>query len=155
MTFEPSFVTAADPQFLRYFYRTYYEAGAQEVGIADSMGVAKPSTIRYLTRLVRESVPVPVGIHAHHDFGMSVGLSLAALEEGAQRAAVGVMGLGERAAGGTPLEEIVPALEGLYGIDTEQLATWWGSSIGSRASLYMPPSRWWERTSSPRSWRST
>lgn len=122
MTFEPSFVTAADPQFLRYFYRTYYEAGAQEVGIADSMGVAKPSTIRYLTRLVRESVPVPVGIHAHHDFGMSVGLSLAALEEGAQRADVGVMGLGERAAGGTPLEEIVPALEGLYGIDTEQLA---------------------------------
>ena len=81
MTFEPSFVTAADPQFLRYFYRTSYEAGAQEVGIADSMGVAKPSTIRYLTRLVRESVPVPVGIHAHHDFGMSVALSLAALVE--------------------------------------------------------------------------
>ncbi len=125
VTFEPSFVTAADPQFLRYFYKTAYEAGAQGVGIADSMGVAKPSTIRYLTRLARESVPVPVGIHAHHDFGMSVALSLAALEEGAQRADVGVMGLGERA-GGAPLEEVVTALEGLYGIDTgidtEQLA---------------------------------
>lgn len=117
VTFEPSFVTAADPGFLTQFYKAAYDAGAQAVGIADSVGVAKPSTIRHLVRLARETVPVQVGIHAHHDFGLSVALTLAALETGAQRADVSVLGLGERA-GGAPLEEVVPALEGLYGIDT-------------------------------------
>ena len=117
VTFEPSFVTAADPQFLSQIYSAAYEAGAQAAGISDSMGVAKPSAIRHLVKLASDAVPVPIGIHAHHDFGLSVALTLAALEEGAQRADVTVLGLGERA-GGTPLEELVIALEGLYGIDT-------------------------------------
>lgn len=125
VTFEPSFVTAADPKFLKQIYHAAYEAGAQAAGICDSMGVAKPSAIRHLVRLASDAVPVPIGIHAHHDFGLSVALTLAALEEGAQRADVTILGLGERA-GGTPLEELVIALKGLYGIDTgvdtEQLA---------------------------------
>ncbi len=125
VTFEPSFVTAADPLFLRQIYKAAYDSGAQGVGIAGSLGIAKPAAISYLVRMVRELVPVPVGIHAHHDFGLSVALTLAALEEGAQRADVSILGLGERA-GGAPLEEMVTALEGLYGIDTgidtEQLA---------------------------------
>ena len=120
VAFEPSFVTGADPQYLCRCWAAATQAGAQEVGVSDSLGVAKPSAIRYLVRLALEAVDVPVGIHAHHDFGLSVALALAALEEGAQRVDVSVLGLGERA-GGTPLEELVLALEGLYGIDTTQL----------------------------------
>lgn len=115
--FEPSFVTAADPAFLRRFYRAAWEAGAEALEITDSTGIAKPATVRYLVRLVREVAPAAIGVHMHNDFGLAIACTLAGLEAGAQRADASVLGLGERA-GNAALEELVVALEGLYGIDT-------------------------------------
>jgi isopropylmalate/homocitrate/citramalate synthase len=117
VVFEPSFVTAADPAFLRRFYRAAWEAGAEALEITDSTGIAKPATVRYLVQLVREVAPAPIGVHMHNDFGLAVACTLAGLAAGAQRADVSVLGLGERA-GNTALEELVLALEGLYGINT-------------------------------------
>ncbi len=56
-------------------------------------------------------------MHIHNDFGMATALSLAAVEEGVAVVNTTFTGLGERA-GNTPIEEVVFALELLYGIDT-------------------------------------
>jgi D-citramalate synthase len=59
----------------------------------------------------------PLSIHCHDDLGFGVTNTMAALKYGASCAHVTVNGLGERA-GNTPLEEIVMALEILYGYPT-------------------------------------
>jgi len=60
----------------------------------------------------------PLSIHCHDDLGFGLATTIAALKAGASSCAhVTVNGLGERA-GNTPLEEVVMALERLYGYDT-------------------------------------
>jgi isopropylmalate/homocitrate/citramalate synthase len=56
-----------------------------------------------------------VRVHMHNDFGLGVANTLAGIEAGADWVEVTVNGLGERA-GNCPLEELVVALEALYGI---------------------------------------
>ena len=112
-----SFATMADPSFLKRIYRTGYEAGASNFGIADSTGVATPETLEFLVRLARGVADVPVSVHVHDDFGLAVANSLAAIKAGASIADVSVLGLGERA-GNAAAEQLAVALEGLYGVDT-------------------------------------
>ncbi|KAA0009903.1 MAG: hypothetical protein FE037_05030 [Thermoplasmata archaeon] len=59
---------------------------------------------------------LPVSAHLHNDFGLSLANALTALRCGARYVCATVHGWGERA-GNVPLEQLVMALQYLYGID--------------------------------------
>ena len=108
--------TRADPDFLKRLLKVFVDAGGRSIGINDTAGCITPSGMKYLVRQIRQIVPVS-SVHCHNDFGLATANTLAAIEEGATTAMTVVNGLGERA-GSAPLDEVVVALECLYGVDT-------------------------------------
>ncbi|HSV56802.1 MAG TPA: homocitrate synthase [Magnetospirillaceae bacterium] len=90
------------------------ESPPDSIGIVDTMGCATPEAVAWLTRKYREATELPVEIHTHNDFGLALATTLAAVGAGAEVAHVCVNGLGERT-GNAPLEELVLALDLLYG----------------------------------------
>ncbi len=118
VSFDPSFVTMAEPAFLEAAYTTAAEAGSDHFGIADSTGVATPERIGELVKLVRGVTGGgSVGVHCHDDFGLALANTLAGIAAGAVLADASILGLGERA-GNCCIEELALTLEELYGIDT-------------------------------------
>ena len=113
----PTDTPRASEEVLRRLYPAVVSAGAHRVRINDSAGGCSPLGMTRLVRLVKELVPVPVGVHCHDDFGLAVANTIAAVEAGADLADVCVNGLGERA-GNAAFEEVVTTLELLYGVDT-------------------------------------
>ena len=110
--------TRADLKFLRQVYEcAVNECGADEVVLVDTLGVATPETMYYLTKQVKSWVNVPVAVHCHNDFGMAVACSIAAIKAGAESVHCTVNGLGEKSGNGD-LAELAFALTGLYGIET-------------------------------------
>ncbi len=104
--------------FLEKLYRAAREAGADRLVVSDTVGVMTPLTFRWFLREFRRRVgPGELSVHCHNDFGLATANTLAALEEGVPVPHVCVNGLGERA-GNTALEEVVMALEVLYGVRT-------------------------------------
>jgi len=102
--------------FLESVYRKAVEQGkADEVVIVDTLGVATPETMFYLTRRLREWVSVPIMSHCHNDFGMATACTLFSVKGGADCAHVTIGGLGERT-GNADLAELAIAAK-LYGID--------------------------------------
>jgi isopropylmalate/homocitrate/citramalate synthase len=91
------------------------ECPPDSIGVVDTMGCALPAAIKYMVRKVRKQTGLPVEIHTHNDFGMGVATELAAVEAGATVVHSCVNGLGERT-GNAAMEELVLALEVLYGI---------------------------------------
>ena len=91
------------------------ESPPDSVGVVDTMGCALPEAIKYLVRKVMKQTGLPVEIHTHNDFGLGVATELAAVEAGATVVHSCVNGLGERT-GNAAMEELVLALEVLYGI---------------------------------------
>lgn len=109
--------TRANPEFLKKAYQTAVnDCGADEIVLVDTLGVATPETMAYLTKLVKSWVDVPVAIHCHNDFGLSLACTIACLKEGADCAHVTVNGLGEKS-GNTDIAELAIALQGLYGVE--------------------------------------
>lgn len=99
----------ADLDYLIQVVKTAYEAGADRVSIADTVGIFTPERAREVFAKVKAAVPgVGLDIHAHNDFGMAVANSLAAVEGGADVVHTTVNGLGERA-GITPLQVFAAA----------------------------------------------
>ena len=109
--------TRAPLDQLKETVRVGKQAGASAVTVVDSFGVARPAAIAFLVRQVREWSGLAVDVHCHNDFGLSTANVLAAYEAGATGLNVSVNGLGYRA-GNAPLDEVVMALEVLYGVDT-------------------------------------
>jgi len=99
------------------------KAGADQLVIEDTVGFMRPLSTRYLISHIKEGlaelkVKNPrLAIHCNNDFGLATANALAAVEEGVSCVQTCVIGFGERA-GGTPLEEVVTALELLYDVDT-------------------------------------
>lgn len=107
--------TRADLGYLESIYRKAVEEGkADEVVIVDTLGVATPETMFYLTKKLREWVSVPIMTHCHTDFGLGTACTIACLKAGAECAHVTINGLGEKT-GNTDLAETVFAAK-LYGI---------------------------------------
>ena len=104
-------------------FKTAIEAGADRCVITDTVGFLRPESMRYLVSQIRDRLDkevkrkVPLSIHNHNDFGLATATTLAAIEEGVTVPHVCVAGFGERA-GNAPLEEVVMALEFLYGVKT-------------------------------------
>ncbi|NSW91527.1 MAG: homoaconitate hydratase [Firmicutes bacterium] len=110
--------TRSEPEFLKKAYQAAVkDCGADEIVIVDTLGVATPEAMAYLTKLVKSWVDVPVAVHCHNDFGLALACTLACLKEGADCAHVTVNGLGEKS-GNADIAELAIALHGLYGIET-------------------------------------
>ena len=82
--------------------------GAQTVYITDSAGYMLPADVKARVRTLRDVLKpeTEIGFHGHHNLGMGIANSIAAIEEGATRIDASVGGLGA-GAGNTPLEVFV------------------------------------------------
>jgi isopropylmalate/homocitrate/citramalate synthase len=111
--------TRAAPEYFAEVYAAAVEAGAQEVVVVDTIGIATPEAAESLVRRTRERVGdgVPVHWHGHNDFGLATACSLAAVKGGARWVQGTINGMGERA-GNASLPEVALALRGLYGVET-------------------------------------
>jgi len=111
--------TRADLEFVRAVYEAAVEAGAAEVVVVDTLGIATPEAAAFLVNEVAERLDydVPVHWHGHDDFGLATAAAVAAVQAGATWVHGTVNGMGERA-GNADLIEVALALEALYGIPT-------------------------------------
>jgi isopropylmalate/homocitrate/citramalate synthase len=111
--------TRADPGYFETVYKTAVEAGAHEVVVVDTIGIATPEAVAELVGRTREWLgpQVPIHFHGHNDFGLATAAAVAAARAGANWIQGTVNGMGERA-GNANLPEIALALRGLYGVGT-------------------------------------
>jgi isopropylmalate/homocitrate/citramalate synthase len=111
--------TRADPSYFETVYKTAAEAGAAEVVVVDTLGIASPEAVADLVGRTHEWLGSdhPVHFHGHNDFGLATAAAVAAVRAGARWIHGTVNGMGERA-GNANLPEIALALRGLYGIET-------------------------------------
>jgi len=107
----------ADLDFFDRVYAAAVEAGAAEVVVVDTLGIATPEAAAFLVSRALERVDVPVHWHGHDDFGLGTAAAIAAVQAGATWVQGTVNGMGERA-GNADLLEVALALEALYGIPT-------------------------------------
>jgi isopropylmalate/homocitrate/citramalate synthase len=109
----------ADLEFAKQAYAAAVEAGAAEVVVVDTLGIATPEAAAYLVEEVAERLDygVPVHWHGHDDFGLATAAAVAAVQAGATWIHGTINGMGERA-GNADLLEIALTLEALYGIPT-------------------------------------
>ncbi len=92
--------------------------GANCIYATDSAGYMLPDEVSAKIGLLRAELPanVEVGFHGHHNLGMGIANSLAAIEAGAARIDGSVAGLGA-GAGNTPLEVFCAVLDRM-GVET-------------------------------------
>ena len=102
--------TRAEPDFYDAAYGKATEAGASEVVVVDTIGVAGPEAVGELVEH-RELVgpTVPVHFHGHNDFGLATANAVAAVRAGALWIHGTVNGMGERA-GNANIAEVALAL---------------------------------------------
>ena len=117
--------TRAEPEQLKRFVLDATACGADRIRIADTVGVATPSSVMQLVGNLKSTTSAALEFHAHNDLGMATANAFTALEAGCQAVSVSVTGIGERA-GNAALEELAIALKlsGTYQtrIDTRQLS---------------------------------
>ncbi|WP_375057458.1 4-hydroxy-2-oxovalerate aldolase [Zobellella sp. DQSA1] len=108
----------ASPENILEQARLMVDYGANCIYVTDSAGYMLPDDVTARLGLLRAELPaaVELGFHGHHNMGMAVANSLAALEAGAVRIDGSVAGLGA-GAGNTPLEVLCAVLDRL-GADT-------------------------------------
>jgi isopropylmalate/homocitrate/citramalate synthase len=110
--------TRAQPDFYRQVYESAIEAGAKEVVVVDTLGIASPEAVFDLVSMTVELAgDVPVHFHGHNDFGVATASAVAAVRAGASYVQGTINGMGERA-GNANLGEVALTLKALYGVDT-------------------------------------
>lgn len=109
--------TRTGPDFLIKLAQEAQGAGAGRVILYDSIGVATPFMIKKIVSGIRQNCSLQIIIHCHDDFGLATANSLTGIRAGADGADVVVNGLGDRG-GNAAFEEVVLALEVLYGVKT-------------------------------------
>ena len=111
--------TRAEPDFFDAAYAAAVEAGAAEVAVVDTLGVAGPEAVAGLVGRARERLGqgVPVHFHGHNDFGLATANAVAAVRAGAEWIHGTVNGMGERA-GNANLAEVALTLRAVYGVET-------------------------------------
>jgi isopropylmalate/homocitrate/citramalate synthase len=109
----------ADLEFFGAAYMTAVEAGAEEVVVVDTLGIATPEVVAMLVERTREwlGADVPVHFHGHNDFGLATANAIAAVRFGARWVHGTVNGMGERA-GNANIGEVALALRALWGVET-------------------------------------
>lgn len=92
--------------------------GAQTIYVTDSAGYMLPGDVTARVSALRDELKpeTAIGFHGHHNLGMGIANSIAAIAAGASRIDASVAGLGA-GAGNTPLEVFVAVCERM-GIET-------------------------------------
>lgn len=109
--------TRTELEFLHEVHSNIESVGVDRIDIPDTVGVMTPPAMMQFVSEIKKKTKVPLAVHCHDDFGLSVANSLAGVRGGAEEVHVTMNGLGERA-GNAALEEVVMALEAFYGIST-------------------------------------
>jgi isopropylmalate/homocitrate/citramalate synthase len=111
--------TRAQPDFYEQVYKSAVEAGANEVAVVDTLGIASPEAVADLVGRTVEWVgaDVPVHFHGHNDFGLATAAAVAAVRAGASWVHGTINGMGERA-GNANLGEVALTLHALYGVES-------------------------------------
>ncbi|MFX0139654.1 MAG: hypothetical protein ACFFDN_38800, partial [Candidatus Hodarchaeota archaeon] len=105
------------PKYWEKFLRLAVDAGVDRIVVYDGNGCALPIAFKDVVKFTKSIVKdIPVEVHAHQDLGLAVANTLAGVEGGAEVVDVVFNGLGDRA-GNAATEEVIMALEILYGID--------------------------------------
>jgi len=100
-------------------YKAAYEAGADGTTVMDGYGINIPEATKFLTSIAL-SIFGPnkdIETHCHDDYGLAMANTAAFVSAGGNVVDCAVNGLGDRG-GQASLEQIIPVLEILYGIDT-------------------------------------
>jgi isopropylmalate/homocitrate/citramalate synthase len=109
--------TRAERRFYDAVYAAAVDAGAREVAVVDTLGIASPEAVGELVSHTVDLVGVPVHFHGHNDFGLATASAVAAVRAGAAWVHGTINGMGERA-GNASLGEVALALRALYGVET-------------------------------------
>lgn len=104
-------------EFLQKYAQALESAGATRLRLSDTVGVFNPEKTREVVLKIREVSNIPLQMHMHNDYGLSLANMLAGVNAGAEQVQVTVNGLGERN-GITAMHQAVVALEVMYGYDT-------------------------------------
>ena len=131
----------ADLEFFDQAYAAAVEAGAVEVVVVDTLGIATPEAAALLVSRALDRLDVPVHWHGHDDFGLGTAAAIAAVQAGATWVQGTINGMGERA-GNADLVEVALALEALYGIPTRldlTQARALSQLVAERAETPLPP----------------
>lgn len=136
--------------------RQLVAAGAPEVALADTIGVATPAHVSALIAAVRAAIPgVPLRVHFHDTRGTGVANACAAVAAGVATIDAAIGGTGgcpfaPGAAGNVASEDVAYALDGRMAVDVDALidaARWLGEKLGkppvsalSAAGLFRPAS---------------
>lgn len=133
-----------DPARVVAMAKRLAEAGSHEIGLADTIGIARPHEVERLVSDVRAAVgAVPIRVHLHDTRGMGVANALAAVRAGATVLDGAIGGTGgcpfaPGSAGNVATEDLAYAMEGGMGLDLQQLvdaAAWLNDKLGrSRTS---------------------
>jgi len=111
--------TRAEADFYERVYKSAVDAGAREVVVVDTLGIASPEAVAYLVGKTVDWVgtDVPVHFHGHNDFGLATAAAVAAVRAGATWIQGTINGMGERA-GNANLGEVALTLRALYGVES-------------------------------------
>ncbi|MFW9949647.1 MAG: hypothetical protein ACFFKA_05940 [Candidatus Thorarchaeota archaeon] len=107
------------PRYWEKFMKLAIDAGVDRVVVYDGNGCALPLAFKDVVKFTKSIVnTIPIEVHAHQDLGLAVANTLAGVEGGAEVVDVVFNGLGDRA-GNAATEEVIMALEILYGINLD------------------------------------
>ncbi|MFX0048836.1 MAG: hypothetical protein ACFE8G_11820 [Candidatus Hermodarchaeota archaeon] len=105
------------PKYWESFLRLALDAGVDRIVVYDGNGCALPIAFKDVVIFTKNIVgKIPVEVHTHQDLGLATATTLAGVEGGAEVVDVVFNGLGDRA-GNAATEEVIMALEILYGFD--------------------------------------
>ena len=105
------------PKFWEKFCQLALDAGVDRIVVYDGNGCAVPTAFKENVAFTKKIAgEIPIEVHTHQDLGLAVANTLAGVEGGAEIVDVVFNGLGDRA-GNAATEEVIMALEILYGID--------------------------------------
>src|SRR5438876_1396528 len=109
----------AEPDFYERVFVSAVEAGAKEVVVVDTLGIASPEAVADLVGCTVDWVgpDIPVHFHGHNDFGLATAAAVAAVRAGASWVQGTINGMGERA-GNANLGEVALTLRALYGVES-------------------------------------
>lgn len=133
------FEGAVDADKVVAMARRIADAGAIEVAIADTIGVARPEQAERLTQAVAAAIrPLPVRVHFHDTRGMGVANVMAAVRAGAATVDAAIGGTGgcpfaPGSAGNVASEDVAYALGEGVGLDLDRLvaaARWLDARLG-------------------------
>ena len=99
----------ANPSYCLRTIRAAQDAGAEVVILCDTNGGSLPEQVASTVREVKQTLIVPLGIHAHNDSDLAVANSLVAVTAGCRQVQGTINGYGERC-GNADLTTIIPNL---------------------------------------------